>query len=188
MVLFLAAVELTEDGDYELYFNLYNKYKRDMIVCAYAVLRNEHLAEDAVSDAFLNVLRNFETVKGLSELARGKYCLNSARNTAKNYLRKLKVQWDNEVPLEERVGCAGTWDSTFAAVSCAINRDAVRAALNRLEPDMRNLIIICVVEERSVSEAARLYNCPRTTLEYRLNKAKQCFAKEYLKITGEDNE
>ena len=86
------------------------------------------------------------------------------------------------------MGCAGTWDSTFAAVSCAINRDAVRAALNRLEPDMRNLIIICVVEERSVSEAARLYNCPRTTLEYRLNKAKQCFAKEYLKITGEDNE
>ena len=73
-------------------------------------------------------------------------------------------------------------------MSCAIKREAVRAALNRLEPDMRNLIIICVEEERSVSEAARMYNCPRTTLEYRLNKAKQCFAKEYLKITGEGNE
>ena len=104
MILFLAAVELTEDGDYELYYDLYNKYKCDMIVAAYAVLRNDNLADDAVSDAFLNILRNFETVKGLSEPARGKYCVKSARNTAINYLHKLKVQWDNEL-CHKKGGC-----------------------------------------------------------------------------------
>lgn len=185
MILFLAAAVLEDFGDLELFYRLFDKYKNKMFNNAYAILRDRHLAEDAMHDAFMSILRNFATVKSLSDKERAVYFAKSARNTAINYLHKLKVQWDNELPLDEHADACGEWDGTFAAASRAIDMEAVKKALNMIAPDMRNLILLCIAEEKSITEAANLLGCPRTTLEYRLNKAKKCFAKEYLKITGD---
>lgn len=188
MILFLAATVLTDCGDFELFYELFDKYKSKMHSSAYAVLRDTHLAEDAVSEALMRVLRNFETVKSLPAEAYEAYFIKCARNSAIDIYRKSRKRMDNEIPLEECVGAFELWDSTFGAVSRIIDTEAVKRALNNMEPYMRNLIVLCIVDEKSVTEAARLLGAPRTTVEYRLHKAKECFAIEYLKITGEVNE
>lgn len=186
MILFLAAAVLEDYGDYELFCKLIDKYKNEMFNSAYAVLRDVHLAEDAVNEALMHILRNFATVNELSDAERKVYFVKSAKNSAIDLYRKRKLRWDNEFPLDDCAVTCGAWDSTFGDVSRVIDREAVIKALNTMEPELRNLIQLCIVEEKSISEAARMLGCPRTTLEYRLNKAKQCFAKEYLKIMGED--
>ena len=140
MILFLAAAVLEDNGDLELFYRLFDKYKNIMFNNAYAILRDRQLAEDAVNDAFEGILRNFETVKTLPDPAMDAYFIKSARNAALDHFKKRKLRWDNELPLDDcEVNC-GAWDGTFTTVSRIIDREAVKKALNMMD----------IVEERGM--------------------------------------
>ena len=53
---------LVEDGEVGKLEALYREYKSIMLSKAYSVLRDEGLAEDAVHNAFMRILKNLDKV------------------------------------------------------------------------------------------------------------------------------
>ena len=101
-MLFLYAMELlTDEKELAQFEQIMNKYRRMMYNSAYGFLLDPTAAEDAVTDAFMGVLRNFDGVKGLDNRELQNYLYKAARNAAISINRKRERLARHEVPLEE---------------------------------------------------------------------------------------
>jgi RNA polymerase sigma-70 factor (ECF subfamily) len=142
------------------------------------MLGNEDDANDLAQETFVRVFRarrNFRTNEIFST-----WLYTIAANLARNHFR-----WRSRHPnvsLEaESPGSGQTLGSTIPARDPAPNEQtlvaerasAVRAAVGRLPDDMREAIVLCEWEERSVAEAAAILETTPKAVESRLYRARQ---------------
>ena len=86
MLLFL--LETLDDNDDKLLFSeLYHEYKKSMLYAAYQILHDKDKSEDAVQQAFINIINQFSVIKKLNPQHIKPYFITAAKNTAKNILR-----------------------------------------------------------------------------------------------------
>lgn len=102
---------LKSDEDRSEFEKLYNKYRNLMFYIAQDILKNHHLAEDAVSQTFIKLAENFDTILEFGDIqnARTKaYVSVSVKNTALGMYNKehrvysideveYKMESDNEL-------------------------------------------------------------------------------------------
>jgi len=101
LAFFLAALESEEDRCW--FTDLYHRYHKAMEQIAISILKNQSDAEDAVQNAFLQVIRHFDK---LSEIPYSKvnfWLISIVRNEALMLLRKRRPtapleDWDGAVP------------------------------------------------------------------------------------------
>ena len=86
--LYLSMLESGEDK--AKCTQLYEKYHGLLIHVAYAKLKDEHLAEDAVHSAFLNIVRNFHLVGEVNSHKTKRLLVVVTENVAIDMLRKNK--------------------------------------------------------------------------------------------------
>ena len=77
--------------------DLYKEYKEDMFRYACSILREERLAEDAVNQAFLGIIKNVEKIYDLDVSKIKSYVVISVRNACYNINQKRSRQWEKEV-------------------------------------------------------------------------------------------
>ena len=65
---------------------LYNAQKQKLYFIAYKMLNDEKLAEEAVSEAFLNISVKFDSFKTLSDSQIEAYCVLTLKNICKNII------------------------------------------------------------------------------------------------------
>lgn len=90
---------LDEPDDKATFEYAYNKYKGNMLSIAYRITGNYHDAEEAVSNAFFAIAKNFRKVKERSPQERAAFYCVVAKNSANDLMRKKKRR--NEIPLDE---------------------------------------------------------------------------------------
>ena len=62
-------LQLIDDPEDKRKFeDIYSRYERLMFIVARDILKDPYKAEDAVNDAFINIIKNFEKIGHLSEL------------------------------------------------------------------------------------------------------------------------
>ena len=86
--LYLSMLESGEDK--AKCTQLYEKYHGLLIHVAYAKLKDEHLAEDAAHNAFLNIVRNFHLVGDIDSHKTKRLLVVVTENAAIDMLRKNK--------------------------------------------------------------------------------------------------
>ena len=84
----LDLVQRCQAGDRGAQSELYHRYARAMLNCAYRILNNEEEAKDAMQDAFVKVFRNIKQYRGDSTI--GAWIKRIVVNTAINQNRKGK--------------------------------------------------------------------------------------------------
>ena len=142
------------------------------------LLRDEALAEDALSDVFLDVWRQAGKFEGRSSVST--WLLSIARNKAWTSLRKRR-----ESALEEGMAEAmeDEGDDPEVQVQKSDKGAAIRACMEKLTPEHREVLDLVYYHESSVEEVAMIISIPENTVKTRLFHARKKLA-ELLKANG----
>jgi RNA polymerase sigma-70 factor, ECF subfamily len=147
------------------------------------MLANEDDASDLAQETFVRVYRARESFRANKKFTTWLFTI--AANLARNHYR-----WRSRHPNVPLDAEPETGDQTLASTLPAKNATpsdqalaaeraaAVRAAVNELPADLREAIVLCEWEERSVAEAAAILNTTPKAVESRLYRARQILRKQ----------
>lgn len=144
------------------------------------LVRDETVAEDAVSDTFLDVWRQAGEFSGRSQVST--WLMSIARFKALSALRRRR-----DVGLDEEwVGTIEDEADTPEVVSQKADKGAaIRLCMDRLSPEHREVLDLVYYHEASVEEVAEIVGIPEGTVKTRLFHARKKLA-ELLKAAGVD--
>lgn len=157
-------IEQVAEGDEMAFRTLYDRYSERTLRYVYTLLRNRHLAEDVVQDTMVAVWRGAGRFAGRSKVST--WIFGIARNKALDLLRREKRG--------ERVP-----DTPLVSPDPApgIQRDErVKAALQTLSEDHREVVFLTFYEHLSYAEIGRLLGVPEGTVKSRMFHAKKKLA------------
>jgi len=99
---------------------LYQLYEQPLYYEAYKILHDEYLAEDAVHEGFLRLIRNRDKIKDPRSPQIRSYVYKTLRSAALDIYRKQKHQRDHCCDMDEAISipAADRTESTYIAVSC----------------------------------------------------------------------
>lgn len=80
---------------------LYELYEQPMYRIAFAVLRSSGLAEDAVSDAFVRIIKKLSRIGEADSPKTKSYIIKVIKSTAISIYRKNKQFYIHELPIDE---------------------------------------------------------------------------------------
>lgn len=106
-MLSMSAMLIEDSTDRKTFENLYKSTRIKAYKTAFKILRNEGLAEDAVSESFLSIAKNFQKVHKLNSHKMEAYVVITVRNTSINILKKETkveiVEYNDEVELSPQI-------------------------------------------------------------------------------------
>ena len=139
---------------------------------------NEDDANDLAQETFVRVFKSCKSFRAEQKFSTWLFTIaaNLARNHFRWRARHPKVSLDAENPETEQ-----TLGSTLPANSPAPNEaalaaeraKAVRVAVGKLPDDLREAIVLCEWENRSIAEAAKILQATPKAVESRLYRARQ---------------
>jgi RNA polymerase sigma-70 factor, ECF subfamily len=139
---------------------------------------NEDDANDLAQETFVRIFKSRESFRAEQKFSTWLYAI--AANLARNHFRWRTRHPD--ISLEaESPGTEQSLGSTLPANSPAPNEEIlaneraemVRVAVKNLPEDLREAIVLCEWEERSVAEAATILESTPKAVESRLYRARQ---------------
>ena len=142
------------------------------------MLNNEEDANDLAQETFVRVFRARESFRPAEKFSSWLFTIaaNLARNQIRWRSRHPNVSLDAETGAAEQT-LASTLPSPESApgeqLLAAERTAAVRAAVGQLPADLREAIVLCEWEEKSMAEAARILNATPKAVESRCYRARQ---------------
>ena len=141
----------------------------------FRVLDNADDAADVVQEAFINAYQSLRSFKGDSEFFTWLYRI--AFNAAISLKRKKKAIASLDVRSDERAGVAEPIDpSGYGQPGIALERSEdqaqLRAALDRLSPEHRAVLVLKEIEGHKYEEIADVLDVPVGTVRSRLHRAR----------------
>ena len=129
---------------------------------------NPTVAEDLISDVFLDVWRQADKFEGRSAVST--WMLAIARFKALSALRKKP---DEELDEETAETIEDTSDNPEVALEKKDKSVVLRQCLEKLSPEHKEIIDLVYYHEKSVEEVAEIVGIPENTVKTRLFHARQ---------------
>ena len=142
------------------------------------LVRDEQVAEDLISEVFLDVWRQAGKFEGRSAVST--WLLAITRFKALSALRKRK---DAELDEETAAAIEDTSDDPEVTAQKKDTGKVLRQCLEALTPDHREIIDLVYYHEKSVEEVAEIVGIPENTVKTRMFYARKKLA-ELLKAAG----
>lgn len=133
------------------------------------VMRNDQDAEDAVQDAYIRAFRHFEGYRG--ENARA-WLLRIVRNTCYTALRQQRA-YEADLSLDDMVALPGLASNPETIVLQRLDIARLKAALDELPMEFREVVVLCELEGMSYREIAEIVDIPLGTVMSRLARARR---------------
>ena len=142
------------------------------------LVRDESVAEDLISEVFLDVWRQAGRVEGRSQVST--WLLAIARFKALSALRRRP---DEELDDETAEAIEDPSDDPEVALDKKDKSAAIRKCLEKLSAEHREIIDLVYYHEKSVEEVAQIVGIPENTVKTRMFYARKRLA-ELLKAAG----
>lgn len=153
--------------DINTFESLVRESKDTMYRVSMSMLRNEHNAQDCISEAILKAYENIHKLRK-EEFFRT-WLIRILINECNKSLKKLK----REQSFDDRLPVLTSRDNPYLSVE-------IGEAINNLPEKIRLVLIMFYVEEYSVKEIKQALNIPEGTVKSRLAKGRELL-KEHLK-------
>ena len=159
---------------------LYGRHHVRVFRFGLRLVRDEQIAEDLISEVFLDVWRQAGKFEGRSAVST--WLLAITRFKALSALRRRK---DLELEEESANAIADTSDDPEVAVTKKDTGDALRKCLTALSPEHREIVDLVYYHEKSVEQVAGIVGIPEATVKTRMFYARKKLS-ELLKERGID--
>ncbi len=173
--LFLTLID--DEYDKVRFVDLYEKYKNLMFYIAKGVLKDDHLSEDAVQEAFFRIAKNFQKINEVSSPQTRNFVVIITRNISVSMLKGI----DNVVDIDTYEGfeTTSTTDETFEAVSMK----TLTGFILKLPENYRDILYLYHLYGYSFNEISSLLSLPVETAKKRAQRARHML-KERLEKEG----
>ena len=160
-------VRRSQAGDTEAFGELVTKYRTKIFTMVYGVVRNDHDARDLVQEGFLKAWRSIHRFEGRSSFYTWLHSLtmNVTIYSLRRTQRRQEVELDDAIPSflpGPGVNCQRTEI-----------RERVNAALAKLSPDHRAVVVLKELEGLQYHEIAEVLNLSMGTVMSRLFYARK---------------
>ncbi len=135
------------------------------------ILSDHSLAEDVVSEVFLDVWRQAGRFEGRSAVST--WLLAIARHKAYAALRRRRADSAGDEAMEDMEDLSDTPDASFEKEA---RGEILRRCLTDLTPQHREIIDLVYYHEKSVAEVAQICDIPENTVKTRLFYARKRLA------------
>lgn len=149
-------VAQAQAGDHNAFDAIYNRFADPLFRYLYARCGDAGLAEELTGDLWVRVVEHlpaFRFPRGDPDAAFAAWMYRIARNLVIDYYRRKGGAHE---PLAETLSAPD--DPPDAQLIAADERQDLRAAMERLTAEQREVLMLRFVEERSNAEVARLTN------------------------------
>jgi len=158
-----------EQGKFEY---LYNRYKNLLFHKARQILGDHMLAEDAVSEAYIRVLRNLHKIDEVDSPRCVAFLVTITRNTALSLLKRTKNERAEEI--DETLP-----DSTDIEerVLSDLSHSRIVELMDQLDESLRHIFLLKYAYDLPSKEIARQMDTTENNINVKLYRAKQKLAK-----------
>jgi RNA polymerase sigma-70 factor, ECF subfamily len=158
----LELVRRSQAGDSEAFGELVTKYRAKIYSTLYAMVRNEHDALDLSQDGFMKAWVSIRQFEGRSSFYTWLYSLtvNFAINSLRRRGRREEIELDDTIP-SSIPGPGANYQRTEI-------HEYLNAALAKLSPEHRSVIVLKEVENMRYEEIAEILNLSVGTVMSRL--------------------
>lgn len=166
------------DGDKEAFYELVRPYERAIYLAAKSVLDNEADAEEAAQEAVLKAFTHIGSFRAESKFSTWlvQITINEARMKLRKEHRQLYESLDE--PSSDEKG--DYWPKDYAdwreipseALQLKQLREALKKALNALEPKYREVLVLRDIQQLSVAETATVLGVSEVNVRTRLHRAR----------------
>lgn len=166
----LALIERARGGDASAFRDLVERYESRVAATVIGMLGPGDEAEDVGQETFIRLYRSLERFRGDSSL--GTYLTRIAINLSLTALKKRKRRLSRFVSQDgtERQLPEASWDPR-GDLERQERRESVRAAVERLAPDHRAVVVVRMIEGYTTREASEILGIPMGTVMSRLARA-----------------
>lgn len=168
LYLYLSMVDTKEDND--KFERLYYTYRNIMYSVAHGILKDDMQSENAVSEAFLRIARNFSKISDVDCPQTKGFVVIIVKNIAINIYNKNKKL--SSVSLDEAENYIGDARSIEDEVFEKFEADRLKDAINKLKPIYYEVITLFYAQGYSTSEISDMLNINRETVKKRLQRGK----------------
>lgn len=180
MLAFLMTIE--NDSDRDKVTEIYQLYHGTMLYVANSILKENHLAEDAVSEAFIKIIDNLEKINEIDCYRTRGFVVIIVRNTALDMLRKQKKE--QTIPLEENENYQDCKEPALDSLSAKEVCDKITGCIAKLNKTYSDILYIKVAMDCSCEEIAKILGISPANAKMRLCRARKALIEE-LKKEGE---
>jgi RNA polymerase sigma-70 factor (ECF subfamily) len=145
------------------------------------IVRDSTMAEDLVSQVFLDVWRTARQFEGRSQVST--WLLSIARFKALTALRQRRYE---DIDQEDVLEIADEADTPEASFDRSSTSAILRACIAKLSPAHREIINLVYYDEKSVEEVGVIIGIPQSTVKTRMFYARKQLA-DLLKGAGVDS-
>ena len=145
------------------------------------IVRDTTMAEDLVSQVFLDVWRTAKQFEGRSQVST--WLLSIARFKALTALRQRRHE---DIDQEDVLEIADQADTPEASLDRATTSAILRACVAKLSPAHREIINLVYYHEKSVEEVGAIIGIPQSTVKTRMFYARKQLA-DLLRGAGVDS-
>ena len=176
-----ALIKQIAGGDAKALERLFTRNQTRVFRYLMRLVRNEAIAEELLNEVFLGAWNAAARYEGRSEPAT--WLLSIAHNKAVSALRKKREVSGYD---DDAAGEIPDDDDTPEVTAQKLDKGAqIKAAMQKLSTEHREILDLVYYQEQSVSEAAEILSIPEATVKTRMFYARKKLG-EILKERGVD--
>jgi len=180
----LFAASLNNEDNRSKVEKIWGLYRGLMIYEARRILNDSALAEDAVQESFIKLIRYLEKIDDITSHETKAYIVSIVRSICIDMLRKAGSGKDN-LNLDDVVEIIPDDNpDILSKIALSESFNVVKEAIQALPPDQRIVIHLFLIEEHSHAEIAEILGITESASRARLKRAKNAIRK---KLGGEIN-
>ena len=174
--------------------NLIAENYGDIYKYCYRLLKDKILAEDITQDVFLKFMGSMERYHEYGKMKNYLYVI--AGNAVRDYLKKASTVYETATDIQEEAfrkkasslrGNQGNPAVSYGTASHGVketdrlhDRIVVMEALDALEPEERELIILRYYQEMRLKDIAAVMEMPVSTARYKLKQAEKILREKLM--------
>jgi RNA polymerase sigma-70 factor, ECF subfamily len=174
-----ALIKAVAWGDRHAMALLYGRHHVRVYRFAYRITGDTTLAEDIVSDVFLDIWRQANSFKAMARFST--WLLAVTRNKSLSALRHCADTRGDYEAIEP----ADPADDPETATHKSARSDIIRRCLLHLSPTQREVLDLVYYHEKSIAEVAEIVGIPANTVKTRMFHARKRMG-EFLRAAGHD--